>query len=171
VSSPAEACRRFHALKALAQEGRDRALNSPEDPKNAPLGLGDPVNLDELAAFFDQLLTRVNELGVLDVVSSFEDTFRSQISAVAPLIRASKLSSAVSKFLKRKPKDQTLGPMRDIVLKRIIDKTTLAKLSDIIDERNRIAHGRISSQPLKVGVEDTAQLLEEVLLQLTNLSR
>jgi hypothetical protein len=166
VSPLAEAFQRYQVLKALVQEARDRALNSPEDPKNAPLGLGQPVNPGELAAFFDQLLNRVNELGFFDVVSSFEETFRARISAVATSIGRRKLRSTVSGFLRRRPRDQTLGAMR-ATLEQIIDKGALAKLPDIIDERNRIAHGRLSSQPLKVGIEDTLQVLEEVLLQLT----
>lgn len=165
----AEAYRRNQVLKALVQEARERALNSPEDPKNALLGLGRPVNSDELAAFFDQLVNRVNELGFFDLVSSFEETFRAQIAAIATSIGTPQLRSRVSAFLRRRPRDQTLGAMRAI-LGQVTDKTTIAKLLDIIDERNRIAHGRLSSQPLKVGIEDTVQVFEEVLLQLTYLS-
>jgi hypothetical protein len=164
VSPLAQAYRRYQVLKALVQEARDRALNSPEDPKNALLGLGEPVNPDELAAFFDQLLNRVNELGLLDVVSTFEETFQAQVSAIAASIGTPKLRPAVSVFLGRRREDRTLGTIL-VLLEQIIDKTALAKLPDIKDERDRIAHGKLSSQPLKVEIEETWQVLEEALLQ------
>jgi len=170
MASLAEAFQRYQLIKTIAREERDRALKSPESPRNIQHGLvqigelpGDA--LLKLTTFFDLLLNRIEHLGFLDVVSSFEDEFRVRIRRRSSPGSASAMRARVSSFLRRPSKQQTLGAMIP-VLKLAVDRMSGTKLELIRDERNGIAHGRPPSQLLAINVADAVQTLDDALLKL-----
>ena len=171
MASLAEAFQRYQVIKTIAREERDRALKSPESPRNIQHGLvqigelpGDA--LLKLTTFFDLLLNRIEHLGFLDVVSSFEDEFRVRIrKRSSPGIASAKMRARISSFLRRPSKQQTLGAMIP-VLKLAVDRVSGTKLELIRDERNGIAHGRPPSQLLAINVADAVQTLDDALLKL-----
>ncbi len=171
MASLAEAFQRYQVIKTIAREERDRALKSPGSTRNIQHGLvqigelpGDA--LLKLRTFFDLLLNRIEHLGLLDVVSSFEEEFRVQIRNRRNPSRANvKMRARISSFLGRPPRQQTLGTMIP-VLKLAVDKVSGAKLERIRDERNGIAHGRPPSQPLAINIADAVQTLDDALLKL-----
>jgi len=170
MASLAEAFQRYQLIKTIAREERDRALKSPGSPRNIQHGLvqigelpGDA--LLKLTTFFDLLLNRIEHLGFLDVVSSFEDEFRVRIRRRSSPGSASAMRARVSSFLRRPSKQQTLGAMIP-VLKLAVDRMSGTKLELIRDERNGIAHGRPPSQLLAINVADAVQTLDDALLKL-----
>ena len=175
MSAVDDAYVRYRRLIGILGRAEGAALRQPTSQQSRELGLvadtdrADAARVKLIAAFRD-LKVRLEYLGFLDLCASFEDAFRRRVATAigearknvrehynVPLLR-----SLGERLVRDARSFDSLASIFSTI-EGLVSFQMQAELNTVREERNRVSHGTNLGQPLKVTVERTQELLNELI--------
>ncbi len=161
----------------LCINAKERATSDKTNGFILNLGIVDIIGLPKknrenlIKEYFDKIQKDIEENTILNLVATFEKLI---FNKIPPTIHHSKqllssnysdqspFSSSITSFVKDSRDINNISAIQAI-LTGSISVTLERKLKEIIDQRNRIAHGKRFGQESDLTVNETIEKLDEVM--------
>lgn len=170
-----DAFTRHSQLVRFTDRAMEAAIRQPASEYNRESGLiADTDRADaaraKLTYAFRDMRLRIEYLGFLDLCASFEDEFRRRAGTAIGEARKNVrehysiplLRSLRERLVKEAKSFDSLASIF-IAVEGLISPQMQAELGAVREQRNRLSHGTNLRQPLKVTVERTRELLNELI--------
>lgn len=171
-----ESYKKYHSLLAICHAQKAVALSDKSNKKIGKMGLDitwkkKSEREEEINSYFDQLQNSLRDGAVIEMVGIFErllflriaDTTNFAVNILEKNYSTEKpFSNSIKSFVKNKGDINNLSGLKQILLGNISDALH-GKLREIIDYRNRIAHGRRFGRDSILTVENILEDLDKLL--------
>lgn len=168
---------KYTTLLQLCINAKERAISDKTNGFILNLGIVDLIGLPKknrenlIKEYFDKIQKDIEENTILNLVATFEKFIFNKIPQTIHLSKQvlssnysdqAPFSSSITSFVKESRDINKISAIQDI-LTGSISVTLEQKLKEIIDQRNRIAHGKRFGQESDLTVNETIEKLDEIM--------